>query len=749
MLGGHSPFALFCRRLRACLALGACALLHPLLHAAEDPELAKGNGALDKKDYAGAQAIFAGIIEKNPANAAAYVGRGRAYRGLDDFKNALVEYNEALRLDPKSKDALWFRHHLYSWEDDYEKALADIDALIVLEPDREENFRARAQNKRRLQDFTGALTDVQKAIALKKDNAPSIGLRARILYQAGAYLEAIEDYSAALRLDPKNADFLFGRGKAFEKAGRYPEALEDFRRAALPGDDASYANRYAWCLATNPEAKRQDGDTAVQEATRACELSAWKNSELLDTLGASCARAGDFENAVRWQSKAIECDKEAKLDAGGRERLALYQRKEAYVEKPADQDKIDWSLKRSACFETIWTTVNENYFDTTFGGVDWVAVRDKYRLRLWAAADNRALRGLLQGMLDELHRTHFAIVPREMSVLTPEERGRIGYTGAEAAAVEDKVTIVRVKTDSPAQKAGLKPGDVVRRAGSVVLSEMAATMSESVESPRKRMLYLRGFVNWWLSAPVGKEIALEVESLDGELREVKMVSVPFEGVWSEAMGFCPAEPMQQEMTRGQDGVVYLRFNLFALPAMKEFKRCVSSLKDGDGLIIDLRGNGGGITLMAPGIYGRLSAKEVSLGTMHRRYGSEEFTAYPQRGAFLGPVAVLVDSASASTSEILAAGLQETGRARIFGEPTAGAALPSMFRNLPTGDMLQYAIGDIKTPKGRLIEGEGVAPDETVAQRRADCAAGRDAVREAAERWLATQRRTLSAEVAKK
>jgi carboxyl-terminal processing protease len=176
---------------------------------------------------------------------------------------------------------------------------------------------------------------------------------------------------------------------------------------------------------------------------------------------------------------------------------------------------------------------------------------------------------------------------------------------------------------------------------------------------------------------------------------------------------------------------------------------VHSLKDGEGLIIDLRGNPGGITLMAPGIFGRLSAKEVSLGTMHRRYGSEEFTAYPQRGAFLGPVAVLVDSASASTSEILAAGLQETGRARIFGEATAGAALPSMFRNLPTGDMLQYAVADIKTPHGMLIEGNGVTPDELVVVRRADCAAGRDPVREAAEHWLATQRQKPATEVARK
>jgi carboxyl-terminal processing protease len=75
---------------------------------------------------------------------------------------------------------------------------------------------------------------------------------------------------------------------------------------------------------------------------------------------------------------------------------------------------------------------------------------------------------------------------------------------------------------------------------------------------------------------------------------------------------------------------------------------------------------------------------------------------------------------------------------VFGELTAGAALPSMFRQLPNGDMLQYAVADIKTPQGVLIEGMGVTPDEAVPVRRVDFVAGRDPVLEAAERWIASQ-----------
>jgi carboxyl-terminal processing protease len=91
----------------------------------------------------------------------------------------------------------------------------------------------------------------------------------------------------------------------------------------------------------------------------------------------------------------------------------------------------------------------------------------------------------------------------------------------------------------------------------------------------------------------------------------------------------------------------------------------------------------------------------------------------------------VDSGSASTSEIFAGGMQELGRAVVVGERTAGAALPSVIQKLPTGALFQYAIGDFKTPKGTLLEGRGVIPNQVVKLTRAGLLAGRDLSLEAA------------------
>jgi carboxyl-terminal processing protease len=135
--------------------------------------------------------------------------------------------------------------------------------------------------------------------------------------------------------------------------------------------------------------------------------------------------------------------------------------------------------------------------------------------------------------------------------------------------------------------------------------------------------------------------------------------------------------------------------------------------------------------MSCGLAGMLESDQTSLGTMRMRAGFQNFAVFPQAGAYLGPVVVLIDEMSASTSEIFASGMQSLGRATVVGERSAGAALPSLFEKLPTGAMFQYAVGDFRTPKGALIEGRGVTPDIEVKLTREALLSGSDRQLEAA------------------
>jgi len=102
------------------------------------------------------------------------------------------------------------------------------------------------------------------------------------------------------------------------------------------------------------------------------------------------------------------------------------------------------------------------------------------------------------------------------------------------------------------------------------------------------------------------------------------------------------------------------------------------------------------------------------------------------------VAILLDELSASTSEVFASGLQALGRARVFGNTSAGMALPSIFEVLPNGDGLQFAIGDLHGPSGQRLEGLGVTPDVPISLSAAALQAGEDPVQDAAIAWLLTQ-----------
>jgi carboxyl-terminal processing protease len=112
-----------------------------------------------------------------------------------------------------------------------------------------------------------------------------------------------------------------------------------------------------------------------------------------------------------------------------------------------------------------------------------------------------------------------------------------------------------------------------------------------------------------------------------------------------------------------------------------------------------------------------------------------FVVNPRPEVFRGPVAILLDATSASTAEILAGGLQELGRAQVFGTRSAAAALPSLFVRLPNGDGFQYAVANYVSAAGKPLEGIGVKPDVEVRLTREALLAGRDPVIDAALQWI--------------
>ena len=156
-----------------------------------------------------------------------------------------------------------------------------------------------------------------------------------------------------------------------------------------------------------------------------------------------------------------------------------------------------------------------------------------------------------------------------------------------------------------------------------------------------------------------------------------------------------------------------------------------------------RGNPGGLAALIMGISGHFFTERLTLGVMKTRDAELRFVTNPRLvnasgdrvPPFGGPVAILVDGMSGSASECFAGGMQSLGRARVFGQPSMGQALPALFDRLPNGDLLIHAYGDFVTSDGRRLEGRGVIPDESQPLRRDDLLAGRDRPLEAALDWI--------------
>jgi carboxyl-terminal processing protease len=401
----------------------------------------------------------------------------------------------------------------------------------------------------------------------------------------------------------------------------------------------------------------------------------------------------------------------------------------------------DWRATALASFDEAWQTINESFYDPSFGGVNWEGVRKELRPRVVSAASMDAARDVIRDMLARLGKSHFQLLApsRATTVSGP------AIVAAEIHVLKGEVVVTRV-TGAEARKAGLAQG---QRLVSVDGRPIADVVRNAIgPDERSRALHIWHEVTRDLHGPDGSLAVLGVKDVSGKELQV---TVPRSRPPGEVITFGNLPPLTsafEERTIAASGgkrVGYIAFNIW-MPAVGErIAAAVDRFRQHEAIVLDLRGNPGGVAAMISGVAGHFIDEPVQLGTMRTRQTPAPlaFKVNPRIvtsdgrrvDVFKGRVAILVDELTGSTSEVFAGAMQSLGRARVFGRPTMGQALPALTRQLPSGDVLLYAIGDFTTSTGRSLEGVGVIPEEVVALTPAALARGGDPDLEKALEWL--------------
>jgi len=301
--------------------------------------------------------------------------------------------------------------------------------------------------------------------------------------------------------------------------------------------------------------------------------------------------------------------------------------------------------------------------------------------------------GSLKGMLSSLDPHSQFMDPDSYNELKVDTQGKFGGLGIEITIKDGLLTIITPIEDTPAQKAGLKPGDRIVKIDDVLTRDM--TLSDAVKKMRGK---------------VGQAVNLTIlRDSEKKLLEFKIIR-----------DIIKIKDLKHVRIL-EDRIGYIRLIEFRENSMQELNNALETLsKQGmNALIIDLRNNPGGLLDVAVKITGKFLPPNKMIAYTKGRQKSQnlEFLSDAKNTNLDLPLVILINEGSASGSEIVAGALQDYKRAIIIGTKSFGKGSVQTVIPLSDGSALRLTTSHYFTPSGKIINGKGITPDILVDEKK--------------------------------
>jgi carboxyl-terminal processing protease len=388
--------------------------------------------------------------------------------------------------------------------------------------------------------------------------------------------------------------------------------------------------------------------------------------------------------------------------------------------------------QRARAFDFVWGTVAERYHDPKLNGVDWKAVGERYRPLVIEAKDEAAVWENLDRMTGELRDAHTRVEsPERVAMRKRDESISLGFS---FMPLEGKLAITGVNTDSDAWWAGVRSGmTLVEIGGEPAAKVYERLLAEARYDSTERSRHFRA-IRRLLTGAEGSKVAFTFERADGSQFPATVARRKFTSRAATTSRVLPS------------GLGYLRLTQWTVGVRSRMLAALDEVREAPALIIDLRGNPGGAVQTVDRLLAEFFERPTELGRTTTRtgqpismlFGAVEIIKLKSAvegnpRAYKKPVAILVNSQSASASELFSGTMQATGRAIVVGQPTCGCLLGFLgYARIPGGGELAYSEVGFVLTNGKRIEGEGVMPDHVVPLSLGDLVVGRDRVLETAE-----------------